>query len=72
MNPKVGDLITLKKEFRDPAEEQGVMLVLDQEKIWDQTLDMGIPYYKVLTPNGTVAWLKLATFHAYEIINGLV
>ena len=72
MNPKVGDLITLKKEHRDPTEEQGVMLILGQEKEWDQTLGMQIPYYKVLTPNGTVAWLKLATFHAYEVLNAMV
>jgi len=72
MNPKVGDLITLKQEYRDPTEEQGVMLVLGQEKEWDQTLGMQIPYYKVLTPNGTVAWLKLSTFHAYEVINAMV
>jgi hypothetical protein len=68
MNPKIGDLITLKPEHRDPTEEQGVMLVLGQEKEWDQTLGIDIPYYKVLTHNGTISWLKLATFHAYQVI----
>jgi len=37
MNPKVGDLITLKPEYRDPEEEQGIMLILGQE---DGTADM--------------------------------
>ena len=49
MNPKVGDLITLKQEYRDPTEEQGVMLILGQEKEWHQTLCVEIPCYKVLT-----------------------
>jgi len=70
MNPKIGDLITLKPEYRYLFLEQteGVMLVLSQEEEWDQTLGMLIPYYKVLTPNGTISWLKLATFHAYQVI----
>ena len=40
MNPKVGDLITLKQEYRDPTEEQGVMLILGQEKEWDQEFNL--------------------------------
>ena len=68
MNPKVGDLITLKPEYRDPEEEQGIMLILGQEKEWHQTLCVEIPYYKVLTSNGNIARLSLATYHAYEIL----
>jgi hypothetical protein len=68
MNPKVGDLITLKPEYRDPEEEQGVMLILGQEKEWHQTLCVEIPCYKVLTSNGNIALLSLATYHAYEIL----
>ena len=70
MNPKVGDLITLKPEYRDPEEEQqeGAMLILGQEKEWHQTLCVEIPCYKVLTSNGNIARLSLATYHAYEIL----
>ena len=68
MNPKVGDLITLKPEYRDPEEEQGIMLILGQEKEWHQTLCVEIPCYKVLTSNGNIAVLSLATYHAYEIL----
>lgn len=68
MNPKVGDLITLKPEYRDPEEEQGVMLILGQEKEWHQTLCVEIPCYKVLTSNGNIARLSLSTYHAYEIL----
>jgi hypothetical protein len=68
MNPKVGDLITLKPEYRDPEEEQGIMLILGQEKEWHQTLCVEIPCYKVLTSNGNIALLSLATYHAYEIL----
>lgn len=68
MNPKVGDLITLKQEYRDPTEEQGVMLILGQEKEWHQTLCVEIPCYKVLTSNGNIARLSLSTYHAYEIL----
>ena len=70
MNPKVGDLITLKPEYRDPEEEQqeGVMLILGQENEWHQTLCVEIPYYKVLTSNGYIARLSLATYDLYEIL----
>lgn len=68
MNPKVGDLITLKQEYRDPTEEQGVMLILGQEKEWHQTLCVEIPCYKVLTSNGNIARLSLSAYHAYEIL----
>jgi hypothetical protein len=68
MNPKVGDLITLKPEYKNPEEEQGIMLILGQEKEWHQTLCVEIPCYKVLTSNGNIALLSLATYHAYEIL----
>ena len=67
MNPKVGDLITLKPEYRDPEEEQGIMLILGQEKEWHQTLCVEIPCYKVLTSNGsgTASWQsKSAVSHS--------
>ena len=69
MNPKIGNLIGLKAEHRDPDEEYSVMLILGQEKFWDPTLKENIISYKVLTPNGTIARLKLSSFHAYEVVS---
>jgi len=69
MNPKIGNLIGLKAEHRDPTEEHSVMLVLGQEKFWDPILGTNIISYKVLTPNGTIARLELSSFHAYEVVS---
>ena len=69
MNPKIGNLIGLKPEHRDPTEEHSVMLVLGQEKFWDPILGTNIISYKVLTRNETIARLELSSFHAYEVVS---
>ena len=69
MNPKIGNLIGLKPEHRDPDEEHSLMLILGQEKFWDPTLEANIISFKVLTPNGTIARLELSSFHAYEVVS---